>query len=507
MLSNLRRYVRILMLGLLVVGLSSCVDLLIPVMLRSRDRDREEDALKYTNLFAKSALQTYYLWNEEVAEQLDNWLADGDPAAQVLDARYRSEPGVMVDRWTQLIPNIRSFQSSVAGESADTYGYDLKLMYRDEAHTEIAAVVILTYDGGPASQAGLKRGDVIVRVNGKKMTPANYVRIVEDELLTAGRLTLTLEDGREVTLSSAPMYENPVLAYRILEEGSRRVGYLAYNGFTPNSYQELITVCKGFRAAGISDLILDLRYNGGGYAVAEEVLASMLAPEPAVQAGELLSTEIYNRLMMEYFASRGEDTKKYFRQDFAFQINGSNYRFSTADANARPGRIFAIVTGSTASASEALLCDLMAYMPVYLVGEQTHGKFCAGFPLAAEDYFDDVSGQMGAGKASQGKRATKDIGLYVMVSRFTDKNGETRCMPDGLAPDYPAEDNPLDGCQLGDPSETMLSLALSACGFAPAPQRAHRATPARRLDAVTASPVRAGDGYRILSELPAGPVE
>ena len=77
-----------------------------------------------------------------------------------------------------------------------------------------------------------------------------------------------------------------------------------------------------------------------------------------------------------------------------------------------------------------------------------------------------------------------------------------------MTPDIPAEDNPFDGCQLGDPGETMLAAALSACGFSPTEQRAARdAAVARKLDAVSSMLVRTGDGYRILLGRPVLPVQ
>jgi hypothetical protein len=69
-------------------------------------------------------------------------------------------------------------------------------------------------------------------------------------------------------------------------------------------------------------------------------------------------------------------------------------------------------------------------------------------------------------------------GIYVMYSRYADCNGVTLSMPDGIAPDVGAEDDPLDGFALGDPRETMLSVAL---GLIEGRTRSTSAPPARRL--------------------------
>ena len=106
---------------------------------------------------------------------------------------------------------------------------------------------------------------------------------------------------KSVSMQSVSMYEDPILMTKIFDCGGKKVGYLAYQSFTFESSLGLYEVCKEFKKEGISELILDMRYNGGGYVFTEEVLASMLAPEEEVKNGSVFETEVWNDDYMAYY--------------------------------------------------------------------------------------------------------------------------------------------------------------------------------------------------------------
>ena len=133
---------------------------------------------------------------------------------------------------------------------------------------------------------------------------------------------------------------------------------------------------------------------------------------------------------------------------------------STAGANPDLPRLYVLVTGSSASASESLVCCLRPYMDVILIGEQTSGKYCAGYLMEARNWYDAARTSLGEEEYTKALPYVDNWGIYVMYSRYADCNGVTLSMPDGIAPDYDGEDDPLDGCALGDPRETMLAFAL-----------------------------------------------
>jgi C-terminal processing protease CtpA/Prc len=134
---------------------------------------------------------------------------------------------------------------------------------------------------------------------------------------------------------------------------------------------------------------------------------------------------------------------------------------TTAGSNPDLPRLYVLVTDASASASESLVCCLRPYMDVILIGEQTSGKYCAGYLMKAVNWYDSVKKELEEGEYAKALPYVDNWGIYVMYSRYADCNGVTLSMPDGIAPDFEAEDDPLDGFALGDPEESMLAYALS----------------------------------------------
>ena len=482
---------RIIFLSVLILaGAAACTKPVVP------EPSDEAKTRLYANTFARNYMQIYYLWNKEVATALDAWKDTEEPISKVEKVRYKNAAGKDIDRWTMCTDDFDSFYGSVSG-NGKTYGFDFQLYYLDNSHSALCAVVTYIVPGGPAEQAGLKRGDAIVKVNGKTIPAEDYSAIVYDELLGGDKLSAGLYDGRTLAMNSREMYEDPVLLDKVFDCKGKKVGYLVYTSFTIDSYKKLIDACTAFKVAGVSELILDLRYNGGGFSIAEQFLASMIAPPEVVNSGAVLSTEVFNEELTDYFASREEDTNTYFQTEFNFKAGNKTYSFSTKDANPGLSRLYAIVSSGSASASEAILCDLYPYMDVTLLGKKTHGKYCSGLMLPAEDFYEDYADQLGTEVAAEGKKYTANWGMYVMYSRFADKDGVTRCMPDGLTPDFEVSDDPLDGFQLGDPQETMLAATLAICGYEAPARTAPRSLPRPVREKVETEPFRPGFGMMI----------
>ena len=456
----------------------------------------------YVNTFAYNRMNVYYLWQAEIEKDLKAWDEEDEPIEKVRKIRYKNSQGKDIDKWTMVTDDYASFYGSVSGNEK-TAGFDFTFYFTSQEKTALCAVITFVYPDSPADKAGLKRGDTIIEINGKEIPYPNYTPSYYT-LVGGDKYTVTIyETGKTLTIQPVEMYENPVLLTKVFDCGTKKVGYLHYTSFTLDSCTDLIKACTDFKAAGISELIVDLRYNSGGFALTEQAIASMLAPEEAVLARKVLSTEVYNSKLTEYFASSGEDTNTYFETEYDFTSGGKPYKFSTKGANVGVNRIYFIISSGSASASEALIGDLAAYMDVVLVGEQSHGKYCSGLMLKAEDFYEENASQLGTVKTASGKKYAKNWGLYVMYSRFADKDGKTLCMPDGITPKYEVDDKPLDGYQLGDPGETMLAKTLALCGYKAKAQAARAADSRESRPELEPAPVQAdelrpGSGMRIV---------
>ncbi len=447
----------------------------------------------YVNSFAYSTMKTYYLWEAEIAQAFADWKEDDEPKAKVLAARYKDAEGNDIDKWTTLTDDYSSFVSSVNGVTT-TYGLDYTLYYYDSAHKYVCMVVNYTVEGSPARKAGLKRGDVIVKVGGNDLGINDYVKILTNGFHNAANCILTLMDGSTVAMTAVEMYEDPVLLYKTFSFNGKKVGYLVYNSFTLDSWERLIEACKYFRQEEISELILDLRYNSGGYVKAEYTLASMLAPQSAVDGKEIFEREVYNALLQEAFEGK---TDVRFTDSFSFTSGGKDYNYSTSGANAGITKIYALLSSSSASASESLLVGLGPYLDIDIIGTQSSGKYCSGiiYPASSwiEDYGDNFSADMSVAEA---KKQTENWGIYVMISRYADVNGETPCMPDGFIPDLEVYDDPSEGFELGDEREALLKAALTRAGKTDFESSGSEALRSRRLSPTEALGGSA-NGYRL----------
>ena len=437
----------------------SIFSLLALVMLASACSKLDPEDIRtiryYANTFAYNVMNTYYLWKDDISSQLEKWITTEDPVKKVESVRFG------MDRWTKLYEDYSSFESFSTG-NGETFGMDFSLYYYDEAQTQICAVVNYTYENSPARQTGIRRGDVILSIDGEILTPDNYMTVAS-KLIEDGTVTLGTEDGRTLHLQSKEMYENPVHTSATLDYGGKRFGYLHFTNFTLDSCKDLESAFASFKAQGITDLVLDLRYNSGGYVITSVTLASMIAPIDAVKNRSIYNKEIYNDILTQ----SNEEVERFEQKVTYTSSSGQEVTVHPLEVNPGVEHLWVIVTDRSASASEALICGLKPYMDVTLVGKQTSGKFTGGVLVKATNWFDSLKDTKM--DIEQGKKALPTWGIYVITSRYSDCNGVTLSMPSGISPNYETSDNPFDPIPLGDPSESMLAATLSIATGGPVP--------------------------------------
>lgn len=420
---------------------------------------KPSDEIQQADIFARDLLGTYYLWNSEIGNDLARFNPDTcfNPISVVNQIRYH-QGGKEVDHWTSMTNSLEAMTSSVQGLGL-SFGYDLQAGRISNKEGVYFLIVTYVNKGKPADKAGLKRGDLIMSIDGKEITSSNIYDAFNAETVSLGIAHLT-SDGylgqveKTVSMVADKEWEDPVIANKTFDVDGKKVGYLAYSSFDLNSSNTLPNVFRKFKEDGIEELIIDLRYNGGGYTFTECLLASLIAPPANVAAGDVFQTEVYNQVLSAAWKRQGYDTNTYFSNKHVMASQGIEQDIT--DANPGIKKLYAIVSSGSASASEGLLVGLGPYMDITLIGQQTYGKYCAGIMMSPEDLYGSNS-EVDYSKISK-------WGIYVMVSKFADKDGKNAAQPDGIPVNIEAYDNALDGFQLGDENETMLKVALTAAG-------------------------------------------
>lgn len=426
-----------------------------------------KESLYYTNLFAFNMMQTYYLWKDDIADALKNWTYYDDPKERVLKARMD------IDKWTVLTDDYEGYQGNIDGNGS-TLGFDFVLYYADNTQKSLVMVVTFTYRDSPAQEAGIRRGDAILRVDSEALTPDNYVDILNRKILRPTTVKLDFADGRQLSLSGKKMYEEPVHTVRTLEAGGRKVGYLHFTSFTMDACKSLEEAFRKFKVDGIEELVLDLRYNGGGYAFTGAALASMIAPLPAVNALDVFTKEVFNDIL----AKEMNATTNFGISFTNTGIDGKDFTVKPTEVNPEVSRLWVITGRGTASASESLICGLKPYISTTLVGDRTYGKFCGGYLISAVDWYNLIKKDAKDIDFNEALKCVNNWGIYVIASRYADRDGVTLSMPSGIPADIQADDDPLDGYDLGDPGETLLATVLQQISGTSSQIRRRSASPA-----------------------------
>lgn len=276
--------------------------------------------------------------------------------------------------------------------------------------------------GSPAAKAGLTRGTQITgisKINGGSGGVTNLgsnfdaqvttINSLLDNTTTSVTLSGVFTNGKTFTktISKASYKSSPIYKDSVITVRGKKIGYLAYarfsqltNGDSPNpSDANLDPVFSKFASAGVTDLIVDLRYNGGGYVNAAEYLINLIAPSSA--SGTMYS-EVYNSLMQGNKALilknqpltdgagkiRYDGSRMLTYADVDYSIEGNTNKFNKKGNLTGIKNVVFIVSGGTASASELTINCLKPVVNVKLVGAQTYGKPVGFFPVTIENRYD-----------------------------------------------------------------------------------------------------------------------
>ena len=218
--------------------------------------------------------------------------------------------------------------------------------------------VLQVFEGSPAVEAGLGRGHRILEINGRTIE-ALVAASQLDNAFGPNQVGVEVEvafqtregQARRARLTKRAVTIPTVSLTRVITIDGRRVGYIFFRNFVRPSFAALDAAVTTLREANVSELVLDLRYNGGGLVDVAVHLASLITGP--VTNGQVLAKYVHN------------DKYRSFDEDI---------RFETPENPLGLSRLFVLTTRGSASASELLINALRPYIPVVVVGDRTYGK-------------------------------------------------------------------------------------------------------------------------------------
>lgn len=181
-------------------------------------------------------------------------------------------------------PKTRGVNHGVRKETEYGFGFARLGVVRFSNTGKAGFYVMAVYPGSPADRAGFRRGTIFSEIDGAEIadSESEYTPVYKRLTSPSGAASVLFkvrETGEETTLTAERLYPNPVLRAEVIEEGEHKIGYMVYNGFDAAYDDDLLDSLRKFRDAGITDLVFDLRYNGGGHVISAKMLATCIAGE------------------------------------------------------------------------------------------------------------------------------------------------------------------------------------------------------------------------------------
>lgn len=323
------------------------------------------DKVKDTSLMiAREA----YLWYKQIPTSFNpRTYADPNKIMQAI-RQYSNEPGFSepVDRWSFAMLQ-KDWDNASSGISGDL---GIGIFFRSATDLRVTNVE----PESVAGKAGVQRTWRITKINGSTdiNTSDASINFIVDAIYGGNTATITFlkPDGTSVELTLAPgsYQEHPLVLDTVYKSGGKSIGYLVLNSFLGD--QDQIKAGFGnafnhFTTEGVTEMIVDLRYNGGGYVSLQQELANYLAPN-SVSAGTVMYKQTFNDILAQYnstvnFAKKG---------------------------TLSPTKIVFIISQNTASASEALINIMKPHLEVKTVGPSaSNGKPVGYFDIPVGEWY------------------------------------------------------------------------------------------------------------------------
>ena len=354
-----------------------------------------------------------------------------------------------VDRFSVTVENYTDLLNSFQGISKSN-GVEFVLTYFG-GNNEVFGFINYIVANSDASTKDIKRGDLFVTVDGNQLyynsAADNNLDLLfgENDTYTLGMADIIdnaiVPNDKEVTLTKQEgLVENPILVSKVIEQNGTKIGYLMYNRFDFDYDDQLNEVFGDFKNQGVTELILDFRYNPGGYVVS------------AIQ----IASAVYGTKTDEVFLRPRLNSK--LQEDFGIPENFVDVTFQneTPVVSLELNKVYVITTEDTASASELVINGLEPYVDVIQIGTTTVGK-----NEFSNTFVDDPDGDFFYSQNRENQiNPDNQWALQPLLGRNENADGFSD-YTNGLVPDYELEEDIANLGVLGEDSDPLLALTLS----------------------------------------------
>ena len=415
----------------------------------SKEDDNIPDDIEIQNFIWKG-LNAYYFWQQDIPdlsdqkfssqEQLNSFLEDNSEPEEFFYSMLNNYP--TTDKYSWIVDDYIALEQLLQQGISGVTGAEFGLVFETGSETDIYGYIRYIIPGSDAATKNIQRGDVFYAVDGTELTINNY----RDLLFSASSYTLNLADynggnptsnGQSVSLTKTEVQENPVFITKTFDVMGKKIGYLMYNGFTSAFNNELNNAFASLSIEGVTDLVLDFRYNPGGSVRTATYLSSMVTGQ---FTGELFTKEKWNDKWQNYFDSSSPESL----------IN--NFVNQTSDGSAinslNLNDVVILTTGGSASASELVINGLNPYINVTTIGTKTEGKYVASVTLYDSDDY-----------RREGANPNHTWAMQPIVLEEQNKLGEND--EDGFDPTVEFPENRANLGILGEVTEPLLERAIT----------------------------------------------
>ena len=399
--------------------------------------------------FIWKGLNLFYFWQADVPnladdkfatqDDLNKFLANSSSPEQLFDDLLFDTQNT--DKYSWIVDDFIALEQQFQGISKSN-GVEFGLVQLS-GNNDVFGYVRYILPNSNASTKDIERGDLFLEVDGQQLTIDNFRDLLfgTNDSYSLGLAEINNSNisltGEIVDLTKETYTENPVFIVKSFDIASKKIGYLMYNAFTSNFDQQLNDAFAQLKAEGVTELVLDVRYNGGGSVRSATQLSSMITGQ---FNGQLFTRENWNAKLQEAFEQQNPGA---LINNFTNQLSDG-----TTINSLNLTKLYILVTGRSASASELVINGLKPYIDVKLIGTKTVGKYVASVTLYDSDNF-----------TRSGANPNHTYAMQPIVLEELNKLDEND--KDGFDPDILLAEDFENLGTLGDEDEPLLQKALN----------------------------------------------